>query len=144
MIELFVDTAGWGHLLDRSQAHHQLAKAIYEKTKQQKRKIVTSSYVLSELVPLVNSRLRVPKHETIRLVKALKTSPHIDIVYVDSVIDTQAWGLLEKRLDKDWSLVDCSSMIIMQQRNIEEVLTTDHHFIQAGFTTLLPTLKANE
>lgn len=77
------------------------------------------------------------------LIKELKASAYVEIVYIDSEIDTQAWNLLEERLDKEWSLVDCSSMIIMQQRNITEVLTTDHHFIQAGFTTLLPTPKAS-
>jgi predicted nucleic acid-binding protein len=45
--------------------------------------------------------------------------------------------LLTQRQDKDWSLVDCASFIIMQRRGITETLTTDHHFEQAGFRLLL-------
>ena len=39
-------------------------------------------------------------------------------------------------LDKDWSLVDAASFIVMRPLGITEVLTTDHHFSQAGFVRL--------
>ena len=42
-----------------------------------------------------------------------------------------------QRLDKEWSLTDCSSMMIMKEEKIVEVLTYDHHFEQAGFRALL-------
>jgi uncharacterized protein len=45
--------------------------------------------------------------------------------------------LLEARPDKAWSLVDCSSFAIMQQQNMSQALTNDHHFEQAGFIRLL-------
>jgi predicted nucleic acid-binding protein len=45
--------------------------------------------------------------------------------------------LLSSREDKNWSLVDCSSFVVMQQRNITEALTNDYHFEQAGFVRLL-------
>jgi predicted nucleic acid-binding protein len=52
-------------------------------------------------------------------------------------LDAAAWQLLARRPDKAWSLVDCASFIIMQERAITDALTTDHHFEQAGFTQLL-------
>jgi predicted nucleic acid-binding protein len=45
--------------------------------------------------------------------------------------------LLKARLDKEWSLVDCASFVVMQHRSIVEALTADHHFEQAGFVRLL-------
>jgi predicted nucleic acid-binding protein len=48
-----------------------------------------------------------------------------------------AWHLWKSRPDKEWSLVDCSSFIVMQQRGLTEALTTDHHFAQVGFIRLL-------
>ena len=42
-----------------------------------------------------------------------------------------------QRPDKDWSLTDCISFVVMQREGITEALTGDHHFEQAGFNILL-------
>jgi uncharacterized protein len=63
--------------------------------------------------------------------------PYVEIIHIDSATDTLAWKLCKSRLDKAWSLVDCSSFVVMQQLNILEALTTDQHFEQAGFIRLL-------
>ena len=39
--------------------------------------------------------------------------------------------------DKEWGLVDCTSIIVARDMGITEIFTTDHHFEQAGFTILL-------
>jgi predicted nucleic acid-binding protein len=41
------------------------------------------------------------------------------------------------RPDKGWSLTDCISFVVMEERGIHEALTGDHHYEQAGFTALL-------
>ena len=46
-------------------------------------------------------------------------------------------ALYAARPDKDWSLTDCISFVVMRDREIAEALTGDHHFEQAGFTALL-------
>jgi len=38
---------------------------------------------------------------------------------------------------KEWQLTDCISFIVMEDKEITEALTGDHHFEQAGFTALL-------
>lgn len=44
---------------------------------------------------------------------------------------------MSERPDKDWSLIDCMSFVVMEDMAIEEALTTDRHFEQAGFRALL-------
>ncbi|HUY32314.1 MAG TPA: hypothetical protein VMV69_06000 [Pirellulales bacterium] len=61
----------------------------------------------------------------------------VEVVTMDVTLDDAAWELWRTRLDKEWSLVDCVSFVVMQQRNLTEALTTDHHFEQAGFVRLL-------
>ena len=50
----------------------------------------------------------------------------------------------ERRPDKDWSLTDCLSFLLMEERGITEALTADHHFEQAGFRALLAPVKHNK
>lgn len=136
MTNLFVDTSGWGHLVDPTQAHHLLAQTLYRRARQQGG-IVTTNYVIAELIALMTSPLRIPRPQAIAFISSLKQSPYIEIVHVDAGLDEQAWQLLSDRPDKAWSLVDCSSFVLMQERGITDALTTDHHFEQAGFRRLL-------
>jgi predicted nucleic acid-binding protein len=93
--------------------------------------------VLAELVALLTSPLRVPRPRLIGFINSIKTSPHVEIIHIDEVLDQQAWQLLTNRQDKERSLVDCASFVLMQRRGIYESMTTDHHFEQAGFVRLL-------
>jgi len=45
--------------------------------------------------------------------------------------------LFANRPDKDWSLTDCISFVVMQKEGITEALTGDHQFEQAGLVALL-------
>lgn len=137
MSHIFVDTSGWGNLLDISQSYHHLAVEFYQKIITQKYQLITTNYIVAELVALLSSPLRIPRHKIIAFIEGLKQSSYVKIIHIDSPIDDLAWELLVKRQDKDWSLVDCSSFIVMQQHKLTEALTTDHHFEQAGFIRLL-------
>ena len=137
MADLFVDTSGWGCLFDAAQPYHAAAGNLYRTARSQNRKIVTTNYILTELVALLTSPLRIPRPRIIELVEGLKTSSYVEIVHIDDMLDRQTWTLLRRRPDKQWSWVDCASFVIMEQRGIREALTTDHHFEQAGFIRLL-------
>ena len=110
MADVFVDTAGWGHLVDASQAHHERAVALYR----QNRPFVTTNYVIAELVALLTSPLRLPRRVVIEFVEAIRTSARVEVVHVTPALDEEAWHLLTERQDKTWSLVDCASFIVMQ------------------------------
>ena len=45
--------------------------------------------------------------------------------------------LFVNRPDKEWSLTDCISFVVMREHGLTEALTADHHFEQAGFVRLL-------
>jgi hypothetical protein len=137
MTDIFADTAGWGHLVDSTQARHVQAATLYRAGKQQGRKFITTNYILAELVALLTSPLRIPRPTIIAFINSLKSSPYIEIVHIDTALDVQAWQLLSQRQDKEWSLVDCTSFVLMKQRGLLEAFTTDEHFEQAGFIRLL-------
>lgn len=134
---VFIDTAGWANLFIATESCHQQAVQWFSQARQQKSKMVTTNYILLELVALLNSRVRISHTKLFDYIEAAKTAPYINLIHIDAAIDTAAWTLLKNRPDKDWSLVDASSFVIMQRMEIYEALTTDHHFEQAGFIRLL-------
>jgi predicted nucleic acid-binding protein len=60
---------------------------------------------------------------------------------VDQTLHQQAMTLLSNRLDKDYSLCDAVSFVLMRKHGITEALTTDKHFVQEGFTRPARTLN---
>lgn len=133
---VFVDTSGWAYLLDRHDPLHHSINAIYQTALKQQRTLVTTNYILAELVPLLASRSRLPRQQIFSFVDVLKISPHVEIIYLDKELDTATWKLLKARIDKEWSFVDASSFVVMSTYGIQEAITTDHHFTQAGFIRL--------
>jgi uncharacterized protein len=137
---LFIDTSGWASLFVASQPYHSPAEQYFRAFIQQNRKIYTTNYVITELVALLNSPLKVPRPQIFEIVDAIKSSVYVEVIHIDSKTDASAWQLCKDRLDKAWSLVDCSSFVVMKDQKIQEALTTDQHFEQAGFIRLLKQL----
>lgn len=137
MRHIFADTAGWGHLVDASQLCHAQAAEIYRIAKSLQRKLITTNYVIAELVALLLQPLRIPHPKIASFIDGIKSSPHVEIVHVDPETDRLAWQLFTNRPDKARTLVDCASLVVMENRGLSEALTTDHHFEQAGFVRLL-------
>lgn len=97
---------------------------------------LTHSYVLAEFVALAESR-GLPREEFLSFVTDIQNAPEIEVVYVDEKLHKDALKFLQERLDKTWSLCDAVSFLLMKEYGINEALTTDHHFEQAGFIRLL-------
>ena len=136
MNEVFVDTSGWASFFVRTDPHHAKASALITRWQQQNQRIVTTNYVLSELIVLF-TRFRVRRSTVLNYIETIRSAVWIEIVHIDEALDAEAWRLLAERLDKEWSLVDCASFIVMEKRGLTEALTPDKHFEQAGFVRLL-------
>ena len=100
-------------------------------------RIVTSGMVLTEALTFLaekGSRLRTGAAS---MVDSLRHNRNVVIVPQTSRQFEDALLLYRRRLDKEWSLTDSASFLIMQKQNIREALTHDIHFLQAGFKALL-------
>jgi predicted nucleic acid-binding protein len=72
-----------------------------------------------------------------RFIHDVFARPDIHVVPADRQLLERGLDLFEKRPDKDWSLTDCISFVVMEREKVREALTADHHFQQAGFVALL-------
>jgi predicted nucleic acid-binding protein len=137
MLERFVDTSGWAAWADRDERFHAQARRILDETWDHDGRLVTTNLVLIELTSLLISPLRVPRPQQIALLDDLRGDPSVEVVPIDAGREAAAWALWRSRTDKDWTLVDCASFVLMEQRGLLEAVTSDHHFEQAGFRRLL-------
>jgi hypothetical protein len=91
--------------------------------------------VLTELGDaMVNPQDRL---EFVAIMNDLRTSPRVHIAPTNQALFDAGIQLFAERTDKQWSLTDCISFVVMQREGIAEALTGDQHFEQAGFTVLL-------
>ena len=136
MNEGFADTSGWASAFIKNDPHHKKASELMALWRQENRQVVTTNYVLSELVALLSRSPRGRK-SVLNYTQIIRSAPWVEIVHIDKELDAKAWRLLEKKSDKVWSLVDAASFVVMRERGITEALTADKHFEQAGFIRLL-------
>ena len=61
----------------------------------------------------------------------------MEILTVDDELFDNSLALFGNRDDKEWSLTDCMSFVVMETRGITDALTPDEHFNQAGFQALM-------
>jgi predicted nucleic acid-binding protein len=137
MGEVFADTAGWASAFIRTELHHVKARDLLHAWRHRDVKVITTNYVIMELLSLLISPLRIHHSRRVQIIDAIRTSSWVEVVLIDRAIDEEAWWLLKQRPDKDWSLVDSVSFTVMKKRSIIEAFTSDHHFEQAGFIRLL-------
>ena len=136
MNEVFADTSGWASFFLEDEPHHEKSCLLITQWKEQNRSIVTTNYVLSELIVLLGSRGQ-HRRAVLNNIKTIRSVNWVEILHIDESLDEKAWQLLADRLDKQWSLVDAVSFVVMEDRGMTEALATDHHFEQAGFVRLL-------
>ena len=131
--KMLLDTSGLMCLFDVRDFRHADAQTFYDAASAR----LTHNYVFAELVALARAR-GAPRGAALDFVIALHVDPEVEVVWVDERLHLEAWELLRAQPDKDWSLCDAVSILLMRQRGLTDALTTDHHFEQAGFRRLLP------
>jgi predicted nucleic acid-binding protein len=67
----------------------------------------------------------------------IKADPSTRIIESTHDIWDRGITLYSQRSDKQWSLTDCISFVVMEERGVTDALTADHHFEQCGFRALL-------
>lgn len=97
--------------------------------------VVTTQFVLIELA---NWLSRTADREIFRvLLEDIEADPRTQIVQASDSWYREGLARYLSRPDKEWSLTDCISFVVMEQHQITEALTANHHFEQAGFLALL-------
>ncbi len=128
---LFVDTAGWMACADRNDPAHARCVAGRDEKLRAGFLLVTTDYVLDETLTLL--RLRLGLGAAREWWARVSQSPRVIITEIDAELRRDALDWFFRYEDKDFSFTDCTSFALMRREKIREALTTDRHFVQAGF-----------
>jgi predicted nucleic acid-binding protein len=71
------------------------------------------------------------------MVRMIVDDAAMDVVPQTRKLFQNAYVIYGSHPDKEWSLTDCASFVIMDQKKITDVLTSDYHFEQKGYRALL-------
>jgi predicted nucleic acid-binding protein len=133
--KVFLDTAYAIALSVETDSFHDRALELADEIESQKIKLVTTRAILLEIGnALSNVHFR---KAAVELLDSLEKDKNVMIVSLGEELYDSAFNLYRTRVDKEWGLIDCVSFVTMKQLGITESLTTDRHFQQAGFVTLL-------
>ncbi|MCY2924218.1 MAG: PIN domain-containing protein [Planctomycetota bacterium] len=132
MKAVFADTYYYLALLNRDDDAHQrvvrLSERMFAPT-------MTTTWVLTEVADAMAGVSQ--RGRFVAFLKLLRGDTAVAIVPASSELFDLGMQLYTQRPDKDWSLTDCISFVVMKQHSLTEALTADRHFEQAGFKALL-------
>ncbi len=129
--QIFIDTSYIIALINERDDYHNQALSladIYD----------GSSFIISEpiLLEIGNALCRNYKEESSQIIDNFLIADEVKLIPLTSDLFTRGFDLYKQYKDKDWGLVDCISFVIMWDYHINDVLTFDRHFAQAGFHIL--------
>ena len=129
----FMDTAYVLALLNQNDNYHKQALALLPSVRGADEVWITEA-ILTEIG---NSLSRSNRSAAVAFINSLYVTDNVNVVSVDSALLRRAIDFYHKRDDKEWGLTDCISFIVMEDSALENALTSDEHFQQAGFRALL-------
>ena len=132
---LYIDSGGFYALVSAESASHAHAVAIMEESRQVRRRVVTTDYILDETATLLRARGLIKQlKEFLRLTEE---SQALSIEWMTPGRFAAARKFMLKHLDQEFSLTDCTSFIVTKEFRLQDALATDKHFRIAGFNPLL-------
>jgi predicted nucleic acid-binding protein len=131
MKQIFVDTWYLIALTHKGDVSHKKATTIASRLGSIC--LVTSEGVLTEYLNFFSARGKDIKRAAISTVNILRAYGKLEVIHQDHAYFEKSLTLYKNREDKNYSLTDCFSMVIMKEMGISEVLTNDDGFKQEGY-----------
>jgi hypothetical protein len=132
---VFVDSAYLIALAVSDDQHHRAALDLAGALDENDTRFVTTRAIFLEIgSALSKSHLR---SAACKIFDLMENDRRVSLVELEPPVLADAYALFRGRMDKEWSLTDCVSFVVMKEWEISDALTTDVHFEQAGFRALL-------
>ncbi|MDX2231094.1 MAG: PIN domain-containing protein [Leptolyngbyaceae cyanobacterium bins.349] len=130
--KIFLDTSYVIALVNERDQYYAPAQVLSEQYE-------TADFLVTEavLLEIGNALCRGLKQGAVEVIQYFLAAEEVEIVPLTTGLLLEGFALYQTYQDKEWSLVDCISFVVMRQQGIQQALTFDHHFDQAGFQRLV-------
>jgi predicted nucleic acid-binding protein len=133
-MKIIVDTWGWVTLLNKREPAHRKVKALYNDLRKNDELIFVTNFILDETFTLFFKRMpfSIAKEAMLRIKSAIDCN-NIHLKIIDTPIFEEAIEYRLKLQDKpDISFTDLTTMAVMDELQIKNILTGDSHFLHVG------------
>jgi predicted nucleic acid-binding protein len=130
--DTFADTVFWVALVVRADQFHTRARAWSQAVTG---RLVTTDAVLTETANTLG-RPEWRRH-AVALIDHILARADVEVVRTPPDLWARGWEFYRQRPDKGWGLTDCLSFVVMNDMGLNDALTADDHFRQAGFRAVL-------
>jgi hypothetical protein len=129
-LKVFLYTGVFLALADEDDDHHAAATPVYARLFQTRAQLFTSNFVLCETYTLIRFKVN---HEA--AVEFMKRFDHTGIraLRVSEANEQTAKAIFVRYSDKDFSFVDCTSFVLIEQHRLDHAFAFDSHFRQYRF-----------
>ena len=133
--KLFLDTSFAIALVSPRDQHHTSAAAMMTLIEAHGIPLVTTRAVIVEVGNALSKRAL--RSRAVALLDLYDQDPLVEVTPLSEELYERGREYFRRHRDKEWSLADCISFVVMRERGLTDALTADGHFRQAGFRPLL-------
>jgi len=133
MRRIFVDTGAWIGVAVARDGAHEAAAAYARQLAERKTLLVTTNYVLAETYTRIrydDGHAKAIAFDT--LIGEMARRHQLSIRWITPPIHEAALELFRRYDDQDFSVVDCTSFVVVQRLRIRDVFGLDRHFVAMG------------
>jgi len=127
---VFVDASAWVAITNRKDRHHGEALRLYHELLRSATPLITSTWTAYEALSIVKTKLGYNQAE--RLWQRILQTSVVSLIKVSERIEADALRLFWQYQDKDWGVVDCASLLVMEEADCRQAFAFDRHFIDAS------------
>ena len=130
---VFVDTGGWYSVCMEKDRYHAAGSSYYTQLIQNRASLLTSDYVLDETLTRIRYDAgHAAAMKFAQLVELAEDAGKLSVVRDTQDVWDEALRLFDQFHDQKLSFTDCTSFVIAQEANVDEVFAFDHHFLLVG------------
>jgi len=127
---VFVDASAWVAITNTKDRYYTEAITVYRRLLQSALPLITSTWTAYEALTIVKTKLGYGQAE--RLWQRIQRPSVVDLVTVDAEIEAEALELFWGYKDKNWGVVDCASLVVMDGTGCRQAFAFDRHFVEAS------------